>query len=96
MGDRALERRLSGDPIEELDRNTAQGNYRFLGLADWDAKRQWVPGVPDGHPSHVEYLTTNSQATWTSSAEQYFARYNKTLIPRRKGKKLDKFGTLVQ
>ena len=97
MNDRALQRRLGGDPIQELNENTQQGDYRFLGLADFAAKRTWVPGIAAGHfeTYQVVYLVTDRQATWTASAERYFSTYNKALEARRRGKKLDTYGMLV-
>ena len=94
MNERALNKRFSGDPVRELDENISHGDYRFLGLSDFTIDKQWVPGAPEGsyNSSQVEYLVTDKAATWTAAAERYFAAYNRALVPRRKGKKLDVSG----
>jgi hypothetical protein len=98
MNDRALQRRLSGDPLQELDQTTQQGDYRFLGLMDTDNNRNWVPGVPAGSYPDVQavYLVTDHTQTWTSAAIRYFSTYNRALVARRQGKKLDSGGILVR
>jgi hypothetical protein len=95
MNERALDKRLSGDPLRELDENISHGDYRFLGLSDFTINKQWVPGVPAGSYSSslVEYLVTDKTTTWTTAAERYFTTYNRALVPRRKGKKLNAYGT---
>ena len=94
MNERALDKRLSGDPLRELDQNIHQGDYRFRGLSDFTINKQWVPGVAADsyNSSHVEYLVTDKQSAWTAAAERYFTTYNRALVPRRKGKKLDTYG----
>ena len=94
MNDRALNKRLNGDPLRELDENISRGDYRFLGLSDFTIDKQWVPGVPAGsyNSSQVEYLVTDKAATWTAAAERYFTAYNRALVPQRKDKKLDAYG----
>ena len=98
MNDRALQQRLASDPVRELAQNTAQGDYRFRGLMDPGQHRNWVPGVPEGRypASHVEYLVTDQKQDWTPSAERYFTAYNRALVPRREGKRLDSYGVLAQ
>jgi hypothetical protein len=94
MNERDLNKRFSGDPLRELDENISHGDYRFLGLSDFTIDKQWVPGVPAGshNSSQVDYLVTDKSVTWTAAAERYFTAYNRALVPRRKGKKLDATG----
>lgn len=98
MNERALQRQFTGDPIAELDANTAAGSYQFQGLSNTDTKREWVPGVRsrDVPREHVVWLMTNNAQTWTPAAERYFASYNSALLQRRKGKRLDTYGEAIK
>jgi hypothetical protein len=98
MNQRALERRLSGDPLKELALNTAQGDYSYMGIEDRFTNQRSVPGIPrHSYTSYqVVWLETDKSQTWTASAARYFSTYNRALVSRRHGKKLDEYGTLIQ
>ncbi len=98
MNDQGLQQRFAGDPLRELARNTAQGDYRFHGLMDPSRPPNWVPGMPEGsYPAfQVDYLVTDHKQAWLPAAEGYFAAYNRALVVSRTGKRLDTSGTSVR
>ncbi|MEK7949069.1 hypothetical protein [Luteolibacter soli] len=99
MNERAFVEWMESDPAPQVRTRVAQGEYRLLGLAIYDRKDYWIPGVTR-RGTKAKY--DDYDVTWQGMggrnekhiplAESYMSRFNAMMLEERKGVPLDLYG----
>ncbi|MCW1885706.1 hypothetical protein OKA04_13280 [Luteolibacter flavescens] len=94
MNERAFVEWMESDPAPQVRARVAKGEYRLLGLAIYDTKDYWIPGVAGHAKEHDRYDVTwqgmgGSYGKHIPLAESYMARFNAMMLKERKGVPLD-------
>ena len=94
MNEKAFVDWMESDPKLEVEARVAKGHYQLLGLAIYDQKDYWIPGVAGHKSKHDRY-----DVTWhgvggryehrVSVAESYMEEFNRLMLIERQGIPLD-------
>lgn len=94
MNERAFVKWMESDPAPQVRARVAKGEYRLLGLAIYDKKDYWIPGVAGHKADHHRYDVTwqgmgGGNEKHIPLAESYMARFNVMMLKERTGVPLD-------
>lgn len=85
---------MESDPKPEVQARVAKGEYRLLGLAIYEKRDYWIPGVAGHKANHVRYGVTwkgmgGGYEKHIPIAEKYMAEFNRLMLLERRGVQLD-------